>query len=593
MQRFVRELEASGELVTIPASVNPILEISEIADRFMKMPDGGKALLFTNNGTDFPLLINAFGSEKRILQALNIESFDELPAQYIKMLKKLTRPASSLPQRLSSLPALLRSASYLPRIRRRKAICQQVIHNNPDLGMLPVLQCWPNDGGRFITLPVVITRHPVTGVRNVGMYRMQIFDRNTTGMHWHLHKGGAAHYDACRQQNKILPVAVILGGDPVYTYAATAPLPDGIDEFIAAGFMRRKRVKLVKCITQDIEVPEDADIVIEGFIDPTEPMRTEGPFGDHTGVYSLPDSYPVFHVTCITHRRNAIYPATIVGVPPMEDRYLALATEKFFVHPLRLMHEEIIDMHLPWFGVAHNLVFLKLKTRYPGHAFKIMHSMLGNGQMMFAKVLVCVSDDVDFNNEDMWLPEILQRIHWLRDSEISRGPADVLDHAAYTFAYGGKLLIDATMPKSAVESNNGGIKMEYLGMGDALSFEQRIDRFMAQFQNHEMKLVVFAETNLSGLTPALRAWYVLNNIDPSADCKIVGNCLFVNATVKSEKTDNFVRDWPNVVCMDEKTIQKMDERWYEITGCNPVTSPSRVVRGLLLGEGAVAIKNEI
>ncbi|NLA23797.1 MAG: menaquinone biosynthesis decarboxylase [Bacteroidales bacterium] len=582
MLKFINKLKANNELVSIDTYVNPILEISEIADRVMKMPDGGKALLFKNNGSKFSLLINAFGSEKRMLMALGVKSFDEIPEKYFDMLKVLTSNKTSRKTRLKLLPELFKTAKFLPKTSRDKGQCQEVIHTNPDLNILPILQCWPYDGGKFITLPLVISKHPETGVRNLGMYRMQIFDKQTCGMHWHLHKGGAAHYDEYKKQNKIMPIAVALGGDPVYTYMATAPLPDGIDEFIAAGILRQKPVKMLKCISQDIEVPADADIVIEGYIDPNEDLQIEGPFGDHTGMYSLADKYPVFHVTCITHKQNAVYPATIVGVPPMEDKYLALATEKLFFHPIKLMHPEILDMHLPYFGVAHNLVIFKIKSRYKGQALKIMHSMLGNGQMMFAKVLVCVDNDFSFEDEKSWLSYVLSRINWQNNLQITRGPADVLDHAAYKFAYGGKLLIDASEPS---KSENNDFKIEFISIESELDFEALISKFKAESSNKS--LIVFLPEETKNLSPELKAWYVLGSIDPHYDCKIIDNCLFINSLVKTKQKDNFNRDWPNVVCMNDETIHAIDKKWSEISNLPFVESPSLAYKDLISGDSAI------
>jgi len=601
LSEFIALLEEQQELIRIHALVSPILEITEVADRVMKSPHGGKALLFENNGTDFALLINAFGSEKRMKSVLRSQHYDTVPNELMSLAKLLMGKQMRNNKKLKLLPQIIRKAGYFPTSSKGKAACQQVVFDNPDLSKLPIMQCWPHDGGRFITLPIVLTQHPETGVRNAGMYRMQVFDEKTTGMHWHMHKGGAAHYRAYKKLRKKMPVAVILGGDPLYTYAATAPLPDGIDEFIMTGFLRRKKVRFVKCLTQAISVPEDADIVIEGYIDPDEALRTEGPFGDHTGVYSLPDEYPVFHVTCITHRKNAVYPSTIVGVPPMEDEYMALATERIFVHALKMMHPEISDIYLPSYGVAHNLVFIKMTTDYPGHALKIMHALLGNGQMMFAKVIVCVPESFNFSNFPYYLQAIISQIDMHTDVHISMGPADVLDHAAYKMAQSGKILIDATQTSNNPTDNNDEVLFNKIAGYDCCVFGNIV---VAAITPHEApsfgdiaatihqlqpnaKLIAVVNSGVEKLSPYLQAWYVLNSIDPGYDCLIQNNCLYVNAQIKSKTNDNFNRDWPNIVSMNESIINKIDKEWSDIIGCDLIPSPSSRVTHLLSGYSAV------
>ena len=317
--------------------------------------------------------------------------------------------------------------------------------SDPDMSKLPVLTCWPADGGPFVTLPAVHTVDPETGAPNVGMYRMQVFEKNLTGMHWHRHKTGANHYEKYKKAGKKMPVAVALGGDPVYTYAATAPMPENVDEYLLAGFLRKKSVKLVKCLTNDLYVPEDADFIIEGFVDPAEDFIWEGPFGDHTGFYSLADWYPRFHVTCITHKKDAVYPATIVGVPPQEDAYIGLATERIFLSPIRMaMVPELKDMTLPVAGVAHNFTVVKIEKNYPGQAVKVMHSLWGAGQMMFNKVLVVVDEEVDIHNHESIFKVFAERFQPDHSLQFSKGPLDVLDHSSSKFAFGSKLGIDLT-----------------------------------------------------------------------------------------------------------------------------------------------------
>jgi 4-hydroxy-3-polyprenylbenzoate decarboxylase len=326
----------------------------------------------------------------------------------------------------------------------KRGDCQEVIHRDPDLGILPVLTCWPGDAGPFITLPMVFSKDPRSGTRNVGLYRMQIFDRRTTGMHWHLHKVGARHFQHQKGQAKRLDLAVCLGGDPAMIYAATAPLPDQIDEILFTGFLRKKGVELTKAVTVDVEVPANSDIVIEGYVDPAEPPRREGPFGDHTGFYSLADDYPVFHVTCITQRKNPIYPTTIVGRPPMEDAYLGKTTERLFLPLVRVTLPEIVDMNLPVHGVFHNLAVVSIKKEYPAHARKVMHALWGLGQMMFTKTLVVVDHDVNVQDlsEVTWV--VGNNIDPKRDTIFVEGPVDVLDHAAPVLGFGSKIGIDAT-----------------------------------------------------------------------------------------------------------------------------------------------------
>jgi len=440
LEEFIRTLERQGELKRVAHPVRAELEITEIADRVMKT--GGPALLFENVvGKEIPVLINAFGSLKRMALALGVDSVEQI-AREIEQLTRMKPPGSFL-EKLRMLPDLARLAGIAPKIVKEGA-CQEVIHREPDLGILPVLTCWPGDGGPFITLPAVVSRHPQSGHRNVGLYRMQIFDSRTTAMHWHLHKVGARHFQAQKPGTGRMELAACLGGDPALIYAATAPLPDQIDEFLFAGFLRKKSIELVKGVTVDLEVPASADIVIEGYIDPSEPLRKEGPFGDHTGFYSLTDDYPAFHVTCITHKKKPIYPTTIVGRPPMEDVYLGKATERIFLPLLRLTFPEIVDMNLPAHGVFHNLAIVSIKKEYPAHARKIMHGLWGMGQMMFTKIIMVVDHDVNVHDlaEVTWI--VGNHIDPKRDVAFVEGPVDVLDHAAPLMGYGSKMGIDAT-----------------------------------------------------------------------------------------------------------------------------------------------------
>jgi len=437
---FIQVLEREGELKRIDHPVRAELEITEIADRVMKR--GGPALLFENIiGKKIPLLINAFGSAKRMALALGVSEIEEIAREIAKLIQ--TKPPRSFRDKLHLLSELIKLAGVPPKIVK-DAPCHEVIDREPDLSILPVLTCWPGDAGPFITLPMVFSKDPGRGTRNVGLYRMQVFDARTTGMHWHLHKVGARHYQRQKEQRGRLELAACLGGDPAMIYAATAPLPDQIDEILFTGFLRKKGVELVKGVTVDVEVPASSDIVIEGYVDPAEPLRREGPFGDHTGFYSLADDYPVFHVTCITHRKNPIYPTTIVGRPPMEDAYLGKATERLFLPLLRVTLPEIVDMNLPVHGVFHNLAIVAIKKEFPGHARKVMHALWGLGQMMFTKTLIVVDHDVKIHDltEITWI--VGNHIDPKRDMVFVEGPVDVLDHAAPVLAYGSKVGIDAT-----------------------------------------------------------------------------------------------------------------------------------------------------
>ncbi|MBO8159085.1 menaquinone biosynthesis decarboxylase [Thermosyntropha sp.] len=441
LREFISVLEKEGELKRIKVEVDSELEITEITDRVSKAY--GPALLFENvKGYNMPVLINAFGSVKRMSMALGVKSLDDIAQEVTDLLEIKDNVPRSMWDKVKMLPKLAELSSFMPKIVK-KAPCQEVVDYEPSLDILPILKCWPKDAGKFITLPQVYTRDPETGKRNVGMYRMQVYDSQTTGMHWHMHHDGAENYRKNCKLGRATEVAVALGGDPVITYAATAPLPKDIDELIFAGFLRKKSVELVKCKTVDLEVPADAEIVIEGYVNPGE-TRVEGPFGDHTGYYSLAGEFPVFHVQCITYRRDAIYPATIVGKPPQEDCYMALATERIFLPLLKFQLPEIVDMHLPMEGVFHNCVLVSIKKSYPGHARKVMNALWGMGQMMFAKFIIVVDEDVNVQNvsEVMW--KVFNNVDPRRDTVIVDGPLEVLDHSAPLPLYGAKMGIDAT-----------------------------------------------------------------------------------------------------------------------------------------------------
>ena len=455
-QHFLEEIERAGELLRITEPVDTELVIAEWANREMKSPGGGKALLFAKPTIDgktssFPVAINTMGSRKRIAMALGVNDVGDL-AQEIQLILK-AKPPTDLREGF----ALLKQGIHLLHARPksvREGLCQEVVHELSTLNSqpstsamslrdLPILKCWPKDGGRFITFPNVHTRDPESSARNVGMYRMQVFDDCTTAMHWQVHKVGARHGKVYYERGERMPVAVTLGGDPALTFAATAPLPDGLDEILFAGFLRKKSVELVKCKTIDVEVPADADFVLEGFVQPGE-MRPEGPFGDHTGFYTAVEDYPVFHLTAITHRKDAVYPTTIVGPPPMEDFYMGDATVRIFLPVFKMNFPEIVDMTLPPEGVFHNLVFVSIRKQYPYQAFKVMHGLWGMGQMMFSKYIVVVDEDCDVHNTSEVLFRLCANTDPERDSTIIRNPSDSLDHAPTEQNIGSHMGIDAT-----------------------------------------------------------------------------------------------------------------------------------------------------
>ena len=449
---FLTALEAAGELRRIAVPVATELEITEWADREMKSPGGGKALLFEQPTIDgrrsrFPLAINTMGSHRRMAIALGIPSVDDLAHQMQLILK--AKPPTNLRQGWDLLKQGVDLLHSRPR-RVKDGPCKEVIRrfdrggaDGMTLADLPILKCWPQDGGRFVTLPNVYTRDPDTGERNLGMYRMQVYDGATTGMHWQVHKVGARHGRRYYERGERMPVAVCLGGDPAYTFAATAPLPDGLDEILFAGFVRKRSVELVRCETVDLEVPADVDFVLEGYVQPGE-VRAEGPFGDHTGFYTPVDDYPVFHLTAITHRKQAIYPATIVGIPPMEDYYIGDASVRVFLPVFRMNFPEIVDLTLPPEGVFHNLVFVSIRKQYPYQAFKIMHGLWGMGQMMFSKYIVVVDEDCDVHNTSEVLFRLCANTDPQRDSTFVKSPCDSLDHAPSTANVGSHMGFDAT-----------------------------------------------------------------------------------------------------------------------------------------------------
>lgn len=438
LKDFMNLLNKKGLLKKISVEVDSELEITEITDRISKQ--NGPALLFENvKGSQYPVLINAFGSFERLNLALEVNKLDDIADAIVDLMD--VSSYIGLIDKIKSIPKLARLARVFPK-KVDSAPCQEVIEE-PDLSTLPILKCWPLDGGRFITLPLVITKDPETGLQNMGMYRLQVYDKKTTGMHWHLHKDGREIYEKYKRIGGRMPVSVALGCDPATIYSATAPLPKEIDEMIFSGFLRKSPLEIVKCKTNDLYVPANAEFILEGYVDVDE-MREEGPFGDHTGYYSLKDMYPVFHITCITRKKNPIYPATVVGKPPMEDCYLGKATERIFLPLLKIMCPEIVDINFPLEGVFHNCVIVSIKKRYPGHAKKVMHSLWGMGQMMYTKMIVVVDENINPHDLSTVAWKVFNNIDAARDVVIVEGPLDALDHASPLAHYGHKMGIDAT-----------------------------------------------------------------------------------------------------------------------------------------------------
>jgi 4-hydroxy-3-polyprenylbenzoate decarboxylase len=442
LREFVARLEKAGELRRISAEIDPVLEITEIADRVAKA--GGPALLFERpKGSRVPLLINAVGSARRMNMALEVEKLDDI-AERIRSFLNLQTPQGIL-DKLKMLPKLAELGSFFPKTVK-SGPCKEVIRKDDfSLNYFPILKCWPQDGGRYITWPIVITKNPETGKRNVGCYRMQVFDERTTGMHWQTQKHGAEHYRSARARDGKgkLDVAVAIGADPATALAGILPVPPDLDEFMFSGFLRREPVEMVACETNELEVPANAEIVLEGYVDLAQ-TRTEGPFGDHTGFYSLEGEYPVFHITCVTHRKDPIYLTTIVGPPPQEDFWIGHAIERVFLPVMKMQYPEIMDVAMPAEGIFQNLMIVSIRKSYPGHARKIMNAIWSLGQAMFTKVVIVVDHDVDVQNASEVVWKALCAIDPERDVQFVLGPVDTLDHAARMQDYGSKMGIDAT-----------------------------------------------------------------------------------------------------------------------------------------------------
>lgn len=634
-QHFIDTLEKEGELVRIKTYVNPKLEIAEITDRISKTPGGGKALLFENTGFDFPVLMNAYGSERRMCLALGVNHLDDIAREIESLFKMLSAPKENIIDKLKLLPKLGQFASWMPKVISGRGACQEiVITEKPDITRLPVITCWPKDGGPFVTLPVIHTKDPITNSRNVGMYRMQVFGPDLTGMHWHKHKVSAKHFSEYKKLGKRMPVAVALGGDPVYAYSATAPLPENVDEYMLAGFLRKKKVELVKCITQpEIQVPTDADFVIEGYVDPHDDLIWEGPFGDHTGYYSLPDFYPRFHITAITHKKNAVYPATIVGIPPQEDAWLGKATERIFLAPIKMtMVPEITDMDMPVEGVFHNLVITQINKEYAGQGQKVMNAMWGAGQMMFNKILVLADKSVRIQDYKALARHVFRNLNPATDINFSQGPMDVLDHSCSKMGFGGKMCIDGTVKFEEERDDNYYSADEKISI-DAKSIADRFSEIKAVNTSllawdipcliisvqknrkghikvlHEqlttlkelegVKMILYVEHTVDANDLPVALWRFCNNLDPKRDSILSQrpshnnpakshSCMGFDGTIKTKDLDDFYRDWPNIIVAADQTIAAVDAKWNDLGLGTFIPSPSLKFKGQMYGEEAVA-----
>jgi 4-hydroxy-3-polyprenylbenzoate decarboxylase len=638
LEEFLDVLEKENELIRIKEYVNPHLEMAEITDRISKSKDGGKALLFENTGHDFPVLMNAYGSEKRMCLALGVNDLNDTAKEIENLFHLLSSPKENIIEKLKLLPKLSQFASWMPKVISGRGECQQIIMSEPDITKLPVITCWPKDGGPFVTLPIIHTKDPNNHSRNVGMYRMQIFGPKLTGMHWHKHKVSAKHFNEYKKLNQQMPIAVALGGDPVYAYAATAPLPENVDEYMLAGFLRKRKVELVKCISQPgIEVPADADFIIEGYVDPNDELIWEGPFGDHTGYYSLPDWYPKFHITAITHKKNPVYPATIVGIPPQEDAWLGKATERIFLAPIKMtLVPEILDMEMPVEGVFHNLVIAKIEKDYAGQAQKVMNAMWGAGQMMFNKILVITAGKLNafkLSDYTSLAKDVFKNLNPSTDIYFSQGPMDVLDHSCSKMGFGGKMCIDGTFKydeekddqfssvhpryteESAIEIRK--LFPEIKAINFSL-IEKEIPCLIISIEKNKknhvkelhqsicdikslegVKMILYIEHTVDANDLPVALWRFCNNLDPKRDHFIVKKqisqnpdqhiaCIGFDGTLKTKQFDDFYRDWPNIIIADDKTIASVDEKWARLGLGEFISSPSLKFKGQMYGEEAVA-----
>lgn len=577
LQKYLEALDKKGLLSHVHTEVDAELEITEIADRVSKVYGNGLVFHKVKN-SPYPLVINAMGTYERLNLGLGVDNLDEIAAQiedYMNLSAYVT-----LMGKVKSIPKLAPLPFIFPR-KVKKAPCQEVIEE-PNLDALPILKCWPQDGGKYITLPLIFTKDPDNGQQNVGMYRLQVYDEKTTGMHWHLHKDGREIYEKYRKLGKRMPVSVAIGCDPSIIYAATAPLPKMIDEMIFAGYLKKRPVELVKCVTNEIYVPAHAEFILEGYVDLDE-LRLEGPFGDHTGYYSLADYYPVFHIEKMTRKTNPIYPTTIVGKPPMEDCYLGKATERIFLPLMKIQCPEIVDMDFPLEGVFHNCALVSIKKAFPKHANKALYSLWGLGQMMYTKMIILVDEDVNVHDYSAVSKAIISQVSKKEHLIITEGPLDALDHASNRAFQGYRLGIDATR-KSPMELGLSQTDLKpraasHLGhdkpLTDALSIitmdknagEQvleNLQKMAATYSESGLKVVVVLDPWVNASDFSTASWKVFNNIDPNRDLVISehekGLFIGIDATKKGP-ADGLMRPWPDDIEMSEDIKALVDSRW--------------------------------
>lgn len=613
LRDFIERLRAAGELHEIIAEVDPHLEITEIVDRSTK--EGGPALLFSNvRGSTMPVLVNQFASDRRLNMAFGVDDINEV-ADRITQLLKLTKPPKGLSQKLRLLSTGRQLATSVPPKYVNRAACQEVVKTGDQVNLdeLPILGCWPEDGGRYITLPLVFTKDRA-GMRNVGMYRVQQYDKNTCGMHWQIHKDGADDWRHMPPDGK-LEVAVVIGTDPITTYSASCPLPKDIDEMLFAGFARKKRVAIVQCKTIDLQVPADAEIVLEGYVSQGE-LRTEGPFGDHTGYYSLADEYPVFHVTAITHRKDPVYSATIVGVPPQEDVWMGKATERIFLPLLQMVQHEIIDYDLPAEGVFHGCCIVSIAKRFPGHAHKIMHAIWGTALLSLTKSVIVVDESVDVHDYHAVASAVASNFDPATSTELCHGPIDVLDHAPTLMGFGGKVGLDATSPWASegrtaptpvatdaaavqawaeragaahcnVVGGAADNRIVVFGLRKSAAHEgsSLVKRFAESPASNGVRIAVAVDDYIDSAELHEVAFRSFGNVDPVRDGALYGpnnRMLGFDATIK-RRDEGYTRDWPSDIVMTEEIKARVDERWSEY-GLTTEGDRTKPYRGLADGE---------
>lgn len=607
LKAYLASSARRGGVVEVEAFCSTEFEMSELAHRLVASGDE-RVILFCNNATKYPVVMNLYASRARLLELMQAQSYEELQERILRIFSLLTSPPTSLKAKWHSLQFVRSLLRVLPRPLRGSAPVQECIEREPDLSTLPILKTWPHDAGCFLTLPMVITQSPCTGIRNVGMYRMQVLDKQTTAMHWHIHKTGAKHYAEYAARGERMPVVVALGGDPILAYCATAPLPEGVDEFLFAGFLRKHPVHMVKGITVPLDVPAEADFILEGYIDPKEEKVLEGAFGDHTGFYSLPDFYPRFHITCITHRRDAVYPATVVGVPPMEDAIIAEVTERIFEPIFRQTFlPELRRFHFPTAGVAHNLLFLHAPAPYPAEREKLAHTVWSAGQMMFTKYILWLPEHVRSYDDVLRLLACVTA----KDFFFSEGVTDVLEHAT-SGGKGSKLLIDCMQHsvsadtllwKYGAEALKGAAE---LWLGDQLILrvvvgEKNITAPEAKryLQAHTISSTIpvprfwlFVDTGTPYTNPYQLLWLTLANTDPLRDIWLFDGDTETVAMIdaRAKFATNSSMRWPNVVVSDDAIIALVDRKWDEYgLDIERIPSPSLSLRSMLFNEDSAEV----